>query len=418
MSNSLRIQKAIQELRDEPVDRAAQNRLSAKLLRPIRRSMFTPLTAGATSLVIAVAVFAWPSRRAMAWGQVVQATLGTPRLHRTDFTKTAKGGEWTRSGDEWIEGNRTSIQFRLHPSPQVSPVTVDVRFDGTRTYRLDWTGFGVVSTTHSRHDGNESMARYRISTLLEDSRIKLDKSPTEVKIDGVNRLRYLARAGDPAENPKELISFAIYVEKDGGRVVRLEWFNRNGEVSEYSTIDYPTSLPPGVFLPPTSGPKVFDLDRDADLVRRSMAKGITVGEGNVLRAVIQSPSGELVVLWTGTPPNGDGSQRPKVVGNPCKGAYAPDSLTASRWKVNPKGIYRFDGQPLCGLALNLTKPVSGKISLQMPVLVPNRADPLRNSKGEVVGYRSKQVGTTTIKDFPIIQTMPFGVLGYMNGSRR
>ena len=72
---------------------------------------------------------------------------------------------------------------------------------------------------------------------------------------------------------------------------------------------------------------------------------------------------------------------------------------------------------LCGLALQVKKPVSGKITLQVPVLVPDPRHPIRNSKGMVKGFHSKQVGVATVKDFPVIQAMAFGTLGYMNGSK-
>lgn len=82
-----------------------------------------------------------------------------------------------------------------------------------------------------------------------------------------------------------------------------------------------------------------------------------------------------------------------------------------------KPIYEFEVQPLCGLAHQARKPVGSRVTLRMPVLVPDLSAPIRNGKGELKGYRSKPVGTALVKDFPVIETLPFQALSYLRSTR-
>jgi len=327
--------------------------------------------------------------------------------------KSADGTGWRKISEEWYDGPKFALVASLADAKAGGKPTIDYRFDGQRVFRLLYSGYGVLyRQVHGR--GARDVDRWStIEGLLSNPGIKMEKTPTHVTVDGVQLLRYAAKAYAGPMDGGFSSPVAFYADVDRGRIVRTEDLGRDGEITEYSAVDYPANIPDRVFLPPATGPRWFDLDASSVLVANSMANGVPFGKGNVLRAAIQSPSGDLYVLWTGSPPNGDGSQQPEVVGMPTHKIYAPDKLTTSRWKVAAKTLYRFQGHPLCGLVLEVHKPLSDRATLRLPVLVPNERAPIRRGKGEIQGYLSKRVGTATVRDFPVIQTMPLEVLETM-----
>jgi len=417
-SQSTRLHSAIDELRSENVPEGARGKAFDVLTseKPNRRRISTFATG--TALLVGITVLLWPGRRAMAWQQVVQTTLGTHRLHQVNYMRAPGGVGFRRIGEQWIDGKKDAMMANYEAGKDGPKIVLDVRFDGRRSYRLNWNGFGEVYDSPYRRSRAVMSGRFNMESLLADQRIKVEKGPEEVQLDGMDVLRYQARAyeGPVVLGYSSRLNF--YAEKDSGRLLRTEYLDRKGQISEYSTVEYPVNISPETFMPPTTGPRVIDLDRDGAILKAAMAKGEPLGHGNVLRAAIQSPTGELMVLWTGAPPNGDGSQRPFVVGHADHGLYAPDQLTASRWKMTPRARYLFNGLPLSGLALQLNKPVYGTVTLRMPILVEDLKYPIRDGRGIIRGYHSKQVGTKTIKNFPVIDTIPFSVLEAMKGNHQ
>jgi len=412
-SDDARMASAISGLMSEAIPDGAKGRTFEAMRRPARKTNLGQFVGAVSLTTIVVAVVLWPERKAMAWGQIVQSTLGSARLHHEDFERRPDGSGWRKVVEEWIDGNKNAFLANL---PDQRAITIDMRHDGKRCYRLDSKGYGVVYNEKPNRRMSWRLQRYSLENLLADAHLKIDKTPTDATISGKSVFRYNAKEREGPDGFAFWSPVAFYVEKDTGRVIRTETFAPNGTMIEYSTVDYPESILDETFMPPKTGPRVFDLDRDLARLRTMMAKGVPLGNGNVLRAAMQSPSGELVILWTGTPPNGDGKQRPVVLGHPDHGIFAPDQITTSRWKVEPGTLFKFEGQPLCGLAVQINKPVTGTVDLQIPILEPNKSSPIKNSLGIVRGYRSKQAGTATVRDFPVIATMPYALLTYFNGS--
>jgi hypothetical protein len=416
-NNESRYRRAVEELQNEPIPTNSKAKtfdaVIGRRLRP-RRAQYWAI---GTACAAIACVLLWPQPKAMAWSQVVQSTLGNERLHRVTYSRMYRGDTWTKTGEEWFDGEKSALQFSATMARGLSKAVFDVRSDGKRVYRHFPGSYAVIYEKPGRFSFPGSTRKYTISGLLSDTRIKLDKTPTEATLDGVPLLRYSAKAVEGSARAGIVFPMAFYAEKDRDRVVRTEMFEPDGKLAEYSIVDYPTLMPKDVFLPPADGARCYDLDKDSALVTKSMEHGVPFGNGNVLRAALMSPDGDLQILWTGAPPNGDGSQRPEVIGNPTRSVFAPDGLTTSRWKENPKLIYRHEGAPLGGLALQLKKAIGSTVTLRMPVLVEDPNAPIRNSRGEIKGYRSKQVGTTVIKDYPVIQTLPFQALDYLRSPR-
>ena len=411
-----RISRAVNQLRSETVPSAGKAKTFDAMLERRRTGPRLPAMVSCGAVLLVSAMLLWPGRKAMGWQQVVQSTLSTGRLHHVDYVKAEQNSPWFKSLEEWIEPGKYAMRGHMLTTPDSPKVNFDMRDDGKRSYRLHWTGFGEVYNNRRHRTYEEWTKQYSLPGLLTDQRIRVEKTPTDVTLDGKNVLRYAARAFEGQVGSGFAMKMAFYVEPDSGRIVRTEHLDAIDKVTEYSVVDYPSSIPEDVFAPPTSGPKVFDLDHDADKLRAVMAKGVSIGHGNVLRAAIVSPSNEIVVLWTGAPPNGDGAQHPSPVGYAVKGVYAPDQTTSSRWKTSSKTWYRFNGQPLCGVSVQVTSSPTDKVTLRIPILLEDHHSPIRNSKGDVVGYRSKQVGVATVKDFPVLHTIPYSVLEYTRGN--
>jgi len=415
-SDSQRIQNAMQELRDEAVPDSAKAKLYEAVGVRKGNRIRIPMVATACAVLFGLVVMLWPERKAMAWQQVVKSTLGTTCIHRVSFQRGFEGGNWVKNCDEWIEGKKDAIKEILVTRPGIPQLVVDMRYDGKRFYRVNWNGYGEVYDFNRSGPRTDVMSRYSLESILGDARLKIDKSPSEAVLNGTHVLQYSAKAYEGPVKYGFSTQVYFYVEKESGRIVKSEMLDKQGKTTEYSLFDYPNTVPSSLFLPPTNGLRVFDLDRDTQMVRDRMAKGASLGHGNILRAVIQSPDGELAVLWTGTPPNADGAQPPVVVGHPSNGTFAPDEITASRWKCSAKELFRFDGQTLCGLCLRVKKPVVGRVTLRIPILVEDHSSPIKDRRGVVRGYRSKQVGTATVRDYPVIQTIPFTVIRSMEGN--
>lgn len=418
-SNSDRLQAAISDLRDEPVPQGPKAKTFEAMQAPNRRRGLVPALASSAIIIVAILVTAWPSQRAMAWQQVVKSTLNSTRFHRAEYKKDPRSGEWVHVGDFWLDGPKHALLYTYRKPLFDTSLKVDMRCDGKRVYGWRERGnFGEISDESLRDKKFDMSNAFSIETLLSSAYLKIGKTPTTGSLDGSEVLIYSGQQETGPRGKHVIESIRFFVRKDIGKIIRQETLDQKGEQTEYSTIDYSTAIPDDVFLPPKGVP-IRDMDLQRAKLEQVLAHGVPFGKGNILRAVLEDNLGQLTVIWTGTPPNGDGSPYPILVGHVSHRVFGNDLMTTSIWKYGTHIGFPFQGQRLVGLSISLDKAVDGPITLQMPVLVENKKDPIRDPKGKILGYRSKQVGTCLIKDFPVHRDISMSAL-YMlrNGARK
>ena len=415
--NSDRLQAAISELRNERVPEGLRGKTFETIQAPNRRRSLVPALASSAVIAAAILFAAWPSQKAMAWPQVVQQTLNATRFHRAEFKKDPRSGNWVRVGDFWLDGPKHALLYVCKKPLFDYDRTFDSRCDGKRTYNFRaQDNLGEISDETPRDQKSDLSNTNNIETWLSSPYLRIASKTKNGHLDGNDVKIYSGQqeTGRRGQLVKENVCF--YVRPDIGKIIRMETLGPGGELTGYTIIDYPAAISPAIFLPP-KGVRLVDLDLERKSLEKTLASGVPFGEGNTLRAILEDASGRLTIIWTGTPPNRD-LMYPIVVGHVSHRIGGNDVMTTSNWTYGKDSKLVSNGQRLVGLNISLDKPINGPVTLQMPVLVENKKDPIRDSKGEILGYRSKLAGTCLIKDFPVRRDISLDAL-YMlrNGPR-
>lgn len=400
-----RIEKAVRQLQDEPAPPGAKSKLmqgmtgKRRRVRPIRW-----VVAGATTVLSLTAILLWPQERAMAWEKVVQATLAHTEYHSISYRRSADGKGWTTGMEEWVDGDKYSFQF---PMPtgyrRLTPAKYRMtRRDGKRFfyYPAGWgpgPAFGVVSDEKFRPKRSASW-RFSIAELLKSKWLKLDGQPERTQLNGADVLKYSGvNSGGTHEE-----RVAFYADPKTGILTRSESYDLSGQMTSYTVVETPASIPASQFEPP-AGIEVVDADKERAILRSAMEHGISFGHGNVLRAALGGHSKYLTLAWTGTPPNSDGTPHARFVG-----AKILHFGTSENYVLNPDGtparFSTFEGEPVYTLSFELDKPLGTTVTLDLPVLTPDKSKPIRDRSGAIAGYRSKQVGIKRLANVRLVQT--------------
>ena len=402
MEPDQRIQQAIRELRSEGVADSTRQRVRSTLKSPSQRLRFRPGYAVATIGVASLALLLIPRQRALAWSQVVSEASKQTRYHVLIVDTPSKPSQRPYKLEFYVDGAKYASVFN-------DATRFETRNDGHVLFMKLPNRPAVKMKILGGHMIQHSAEDYMFPNILRRHEMVEQGTSVSVTRSGKQLVRYSAKA----EHDPEHKTFWIYVEPDTSRIVSIELLGPDGKVIEVQTIEYPDTIPASVFEPPVTKEKIYDLDEDAAKVAAAMKHGVPFGRGNVLRAALVSPDNQLLVLLTGAAPPGDGSVHPYVLGNAVGSVDGPSEWTASRVKARPSARYdlKFGAEPLCGQNLVMKSAVSDRITLKMPVFVEDHTRPIKSKDGKVLGFESKEVGETVVRDYPVIRTLPFEILG-------
>jgi hypothetical protein len=390
-SNEARVDRALKDLRSEPVPTEGRVKLADAMRNshgPSRARLV--LAGGATAAMTAAGLLLWLPQKALAWDQIVSATLSDTKTHETNFRRSADGTGWVKSGELWFDGIKSAQEFWF-------PRHMMFRYDGKRFFSIlpvrdGKTEVGVVSDFKSTRHPVEVTDRYSLGQVLKRSGLVIAGSPAQVKLDGRDVLKYV---GFSKGKNSEQIDF--YADPATKTIVRWENLDDSGKVQFYSDIQRVDSIPDWQFEPPRTGVRVVDENAGAANAQRVMARGIPFGRGNVLRAVYRGPNNQVTIEWTGTPPNADATPHARIEGYKSNQVFSSMHFGMDD-KDQPKSVLRFNGQVVYVLTYILERPVQKTVTLDMPVLVLDMSHPIKNAKGDVVAHWSKQVGTKRLEN--------------------
>ncbi len=88
---------------------------------------------------------------------------------------------------------------------------------------------------------------------------------------------------------------------------------------------------------------------------------------------------------------------------PMGGSFDPRCLTSAKCMKKPSAAC-----PYCAMGRGTTKPISGTVSLTLPVYQPDPTRPFMKS-GKVMGYHSKYVGDVTFDKVPVTLSGSIGM---------
>ncbi len=409
-SNQAKVRRAIEQLRSEVPEEGAHKRLQQKMTQRRAGLRWLPAVATVSAVGLGVVVVIWPSRPAMGWQEVVRATLGSIRLHRTDYEMDKATGKWYVAHEFWLDGQKRAMNSNFKNSTDlVLPRRFDSRFDGQRNFLLRGTYGEVFNPVPLRNPVAPTWTKfYDMNSLLSNPMLNVS-APESGKLDGKDVSIYNGTLNEKISN----MHMKIYVDPSSAHVLRTEYYDPDGKMEDYWVAEYPTSISNDHFEPP-KGIKVYDLDKEADHLRQILQNRTPIGGGNEFRAIIKDDFGGYVILWTGTPPSSDLTQFPRVVGHSCSQVYSPDQLNTSRWKFNPKAFWYIGNQPLCGISMSFKPPIGDHVDLRMPILTEDRSHPMRDEKGTVRGYQSKILGWKVLKNVRVEHAMWASALNFLH----
>jgi hypothetical protein len=404
------MESAIHQLQNEPIPVDAQAKVLMKT-RGTQNRIWRPLLAGSTVAAACSLFLLWPAKRAMAWQDVVHNSTTAQRAYEATYERPERGGPLTKTSETWIDGVKFAVEGTLTRQWILDGEHVQYRSNGKRNFHRNWLGYGEVADAHSSSPQHD-IDRFSIRNQLQNKLYKLLGEPVHQQLDGKDVQVYTFQTTARHNVYPPYRTRKCFVDPASGQIVRMEYLSDSGQVEEYHIIRYPASIPDSQFDPPTNGPRVFDLDKDAEALRAAMSPGIPLGHGITFRAAVTCPNGELMILWTGTPPNSDGSDYPTVPRRKVLRVYAPYQLSNGRWRLPKTSWYTFQGQPLCGVSILLDKPIGPKVDINLPIQVEDRSHPIR-VKGEIKAYRSKAITIHPLHNIPTLEAMPYATLEEM-----
>jgi hypothetical protein len=434
-NHNAEIDAAVREMRAEnaPPEMAQRALTALREPKPADKS-YLPLAirlAGFAGTVAALAISTLPrSGQGLAWGQVVTQVQRAPRVHEVSEMRSLKG--MRRSMERWSDGGKYSLQMWME-----GRLVTDSRFDGETLFRrMGRQPFAVVSRLDPKQRRHiPDVASYWDGVSSIDEFVKRENAepvgePERKDENGVRRLRYelaLRRWGKGATGSRGRMY--AYVDIKTSRVIRWEALDSAGEVVGRGTVEYPAEVEPDIFRPPAKlDVPVYDMDLAHRRLTDSMKRGVaTVKSGAAratVRAVLLDSSGNLTVLWTGAPPNGDLRPPVLVEGIPTTlSPYGVRAFTTSRGlEPTPYAPSTVLGKPLGGMTIHLDGKAPKRLTLRIPVFTADGSVPVKTESGEVVGHRSRFVGYDTVRNvepFKIPMIYDFSQeLGLMHVARR
>lgn len=381
---------------------------------PIHRPFFTvPRVAiAATSLAVVMVLPLFTPRTSGAWAQVAAETAKQNRYHeRTLFRMNGKAAGGV---ERWIDGPRFS--YRSIGQPGFGTFGSD----GRRYYQIFTDGkYATIESlkqvsSEPYLSGLGKVKSLSVDELIREEKVRPVGEAKEIDTPQGKRLVYSVEyLADPEKGNMTVTSTGkFYTVPGDSRIRRWELLDKSGEWVYSGDVDYPERIPDETFaFAPAPGTKVYDLDHGRAQLRKTMERGYgtkTVnGQSVTLRAVVAGTYGDLHVLWTGTPPNGD-LQPPVELDVPVRRTYGLTIMTTKVYEYIPP-VEKLDYLPtfLGGMSVQVKGPVPDKVTVTVPVFAPDPKRPVYDFEGRKKGFRSRFVGRVTYRDVPVIKPGPF-----------
>lgn len=357
------VPRALSTLRSEtPTSEQTESILRA-LDRPApRRSLARPLALTMTATAVALAlVFAPRSPRGSAWAQTLASSFDAVTSHSVSYETGGKVGM-----EEWREGRkRAHVLYNRKGTPMM-----EWRDNGEHFY--NYAGDMFTSDAPNARRWGAVYRSVRPGMMYE---VPYGSPEELLKQPGVEVLAHReAKDGKPESYAirvpglePNMIKQPATVEVRDGRIVRIRWSTLGNEVK----IDYPASIPDGVFDPRPQtirGVDVYDLEKTGTALKQTLRKGLGKSGPVTLRAVLMTGPGELWAFWTGALPD-PGLKRPfSIPGVPCGKPFTTKLFTKA-WEKSPtiNGLPKpVSGERLGGMARVPSQRLGSTVNLDIP----------------------------------------------------
>jgi len=418
MSFDRRLEEGVESLRTEtPPDSALESGFTAmegamrQRVNSGRRRGLLSLS-GALGTLAVLALATWPRQgQGLAWASEMKHIQTAPVAHET--VSYVREGQPPRVATEfWMDHDRFAKHF------MIGKQGFWARFDGKREYYSQGqTGFGQIHTVSDKQRSGPYF-RPTLTMMGDESMESFLKRPylsliakEDAKLpDGRDAIRYRIKVL-PNKSYREGGQMSVFLLPESKLIARCENLTAAGKLVGVEEIDYPQSIPDSQFQPLKDRP-VYDEDVEKEQFVAMLRKGVgtieCAGERANVRAVVATPGkpGFLTVLWQGASPNGEMSEPIKVAGISTRASFGDSELTTSR--VLPKYnmmVRNKPKSPLGGAEVMFNQTLPDRVTLKIPVYKENRADPIKDPAGKILGYRSKFVGYGTLPNVMPLKIM-------------
>ncbi len=406
------LDEAIQEMRSESVPDGARERGLAAM-RMHNRKPATPVLLkvagiGGVAAVVAIAMFPTRSGTGAAWAQTAQKFARAPRLHEL-MEMVGQDGVWHTVKEDWYDGSKYAEKLYLRDREMF-----DWRFDGVRSYHhMATSPYSTVRTIKGPNaalyyaDRREPFLSNSTSLkeFIQDQKGIVQSQSDVTLAEGKKGTRYILKLTPKSGYREQGLTIQADADLETSQVVVWSTFNK-GVLASRTTVEYPNALDGNLFEAPREpGVTLYDIDQDEELVRKRLVMGFgDVQVGNQVakvRGVYLDGGKNLIVLWTGASPNGDLKQPIRVKGVKTRhgDSYGISGFTTSRVLASQvRGRSPVLNEFMGGMAKALTGPIPDTFTIDIPVYREDRSQPIKDKVGKTLGYRSKFLGYSTLKN--------------------
>jgi hypothetical protein len=411
------LESMIEAARAETATYDAVARAVGALRRPPARAGVVTVPRVAIVAASVTALMALPlftPKSSGAWAQVAAETAKQTRYRERTYVRVS--GQSVVEIERWTDGKRF-----LHRSKTRSKFP-SMGSDGKRYFQIfPASKYATIEKlpnfpTEPYLSGLGSVPSLSVDDLIRDEKVRPLGDAKEVATPEGKRLLYEVEfLADPERGDMTVTSTGKFYTMPGdSRIRRWEFFSKAGSWSYAGDLEYPEHIPDETFaFAPPPGIKVYDLDQGRALLRKTIEKGYGTksveGHSVTLRAVVAGTNGDLNVLWTGAPPNGDLQPPIKLHGIPTIRTYGLSIMTTKVYEYIPP-VEKLDYLPtfLGGMSVQVKKDaLPDRVTLTVPVFAPDPKRPVYDFEGHKKGLRSRFVGNVIYRDVPVLKPGPF-----------